>query len=55
MKQIVGLVLILCCTQMVAQEVFPDGKAIPEKCRFAYRVSVYDSPELFGTVGLGRY
>ena len=29
MKQIVGLVLILCCTQMVAQEVFPDGKAIP--------------------------
>lgn len=28
MKQIVGLVLILCCTQMVAQEVFPDGKAI---------------------------
>ena len=30
MKQIVGLVLILCCTQMVAQEVFPDGKAIPE-------------------------
>ena len=30
MKQIVGLVLILCCTQIVAQEVFPDGKAIPE-------------------------
>lgn len=27
MKQIVGLVLILCCTQIVAQEVFPDGKA----------------------------
>ena len=23
MKQIVGLVLILCCTQIVAQEVFP--------------------------------
>lgn len=27
MKQIVGLVLMLCCTQMLAQEVFPDGKA----------------------------
>lgn len=26
MKQIVGLVLILCCTQIVAQEVFPDGR-----------------------------
>lgn len=40
MKQIVGLVLILCCTQMVAQEVFPDGKAIPEWFRENKEVNV---------------
>lgn len=40
MKQIVGLVLILCCTQMVAQEVFPDGKAIPEWFRENEEVNV---------------
>ena len=38
MKQIVGLVLILCCT--VAQEVFPDGKAIPEWFRENKEVNV---------------
>ena len=31
MKQIVGLVLMLCCTQMLAQEVFPDGKIVQTK------------------------
>ena len=40
MKQIVGLVLILCCTQMVAQEAFPDGKAIPEWFRENKEVNV---------------
>ena len=40
MKQIVGLVLILCCTQIVAQEVFPDGKAIPEWFRENKEVNV---------------
>lgn len=40
MKQIVGLVLILCCTQMVAQEFFPDGKAIPEWFRENKEVNV---------------
>ena len=40
MKQIVGLVLILCCTQMVAQEVSPDGKAIPEWFRENKEVNV---------------
>lgn len=40
MKQIVGLVLILCCTQMVAQEVFSDGKAIPEWFRENKEVNV---------------
>lgn len=29
MKQIIGLVLILCCTQMVAQEVFPERQGNP--------------------------
>ena len=37
MKQIVGLVLMLCCTQMLAQEVFPDGKVIPDWCSFRIR------------------
>ena len=40
MKQIVGLVLILCCTQIVAQEVFHDGKAIPEWFRENKEVNV---------------
>ena len=40
MKQIVGLVLILCCTLMVALEVFPDGKAIPEWFRENREVNV---------------
>ena len=40
MKQIVGLLLILCCTQIVSQEVFPDGKAIPEWFRENKEVNV---------------
>lgn len=40
MKQIVGLVLMLCCTQMLAQEVFPDGKAIPDWFRENKEVNV---------------
>ena len=40
MKQIVGLVLMLCCTQMLAQEVFPDGKVIPDWFRENKEVNV---------------
>ena len=40
MKQIVGLVLMLCCTQMLAQEVFPHGKVIPDWFRENKEVNV---------------
>ena len=48
------ITLYSVCLLMLLAACQQDGPT-PEPSVGSYRVSVYDSPELFGTVGLGRY
>lgn len=49
------ITLYSVCLLMLLAACQQDGPTPEPSVGSAYRVSVYDSPELFGTVGLGRY